>query len=439
MKKVNFTLGLALAMLLVGANFVNAAKEKGFRTDEVLSTKTSIDYSIYVQANSQYISFSSLVRDYSWRNSNINYLGWGGLSPARLNLAPLAEMDNTSPSDITKKDSLYIYSTLSHPAGATISYESDDPINNPYAGIWGIEKRGTDLRNDFVIELSFKEGIEIMPSIKRTIVLGEWYYETDTAAYDTRGFKGIGNRMDPTEVEVIDYLLADTVWFRPDHDRKSGVARYVYSQDAIALFKKYPIYSISYEVSIHDEIGELGQEAYEPPMMTEPTDMRGLTFDIGEGITTNIPMNTIGNTLYVPSFMNYTFTVFSEKEIVATSNRSADPNDGIVVEKDKTQANAYLVTVKRVQSNFNITVVQKGSTQSDTGDDTTGNDGAAIDAVWGANGTLYVNAATPGTISIYSVTGQLYRQEAISGSYTLSMPKGLYIVQFNGKAYKVVL
>ena len=164
----------------------------------------------------------------------------------------------------------------------------------------------------------------------------------------------------------------------------------------------------------------------------------GLTFDMGDGITTTLPLNSDGNTIYVPSDKNYTFTVFSDKEIDVTTNRSSNPTDGIKIEKDKTQNNAYLVTIQGVQSSFSVKVVQKIDLRG-AGDGTTKNDGVSTVAVWGSKGTLYINAATPGTISIYNITGQLYKTESVSGNCTLSIPKGLYFVQFNGKTYKVVL
>ena len=440
MKRVKFTLGLALALIMISANFVNAAKEL-YRSNE--GSSTSIGYSFTVLANPHYVSVESWLRDHSWDNDALAVFPG---STMEIYLHPFVILP-ISGIDINKENfsalifgKEYYYGTPSL-STTFISYGRQGFVGTAtLGGVYSLYDHNYNLYNDIIIELSFTEGIEVMPVVKRTIVVGEWYYANDDNDVDVQGDKGKGNRMDPTNVEIVDYLLADSVTFRPIHDRGDGVARYVFQQDIQEMFSKYPIFSVSYEVSVHDEIGTLGQEAYEPPMMIEPENMRGLTFDIGAGITTNIPINTIGNTLFVPSNKHYIFTVFSDKEIDATSNRSNDPYDGISVAKDKTQANAYLVTVKRVQSNFSVKVVQKSGSQSGTGEaGTTGNDGAATDAVWGANSTLYVNAATPGLISIYGSTGMLYKTEFISGSYTLPMPKGAYIVQFNGKSFKVVL
>ena len=445
MKKVKFTLGLALAMLLISASFVNAAKVPGFNTDASANSRTSIGYLFFVAPSPHVITVESVFRDYAYNTSRAVPGGGGTFYLPYLvyidSMTPFTYYGSSVPRMI-KKDSYreLVFGTEEYygfpGALGHFSYGTDGTYG---IGINQVFDRNLSISNDIIIELEYKEGVEIMPCIKRTIVLGEWYYENDDNGKDVHGHTGKGNRIDPTDVVVIDYLLADSVTFRPHHDRKTDTARYVFKQELQEVFGKYPIFSISYEITINDEIGTLGYETYEPPMMAEPQNMRGLTFDIGAGITTNIPMNTFGNILYVPSNLHYTFTVFSDKEIDATTNRSNDPYDGISVEKDKTQANAYIVTVKRVQSNFNVKIVQKSDSQSEEGEGTTSNAGTPTDAVWGSNGTIYVNAGTPGTISIYSVTGQLYTKEAISGSYTLSMPKGLYIVQFNGKAYKVVL
>jgi len=465
MKKVKFTLGLVLAMLLISANFVNAAKEIGFRTEEEKSTRTSIGYLFNISPNPQIISIESVLRDYSSTSGRAIWTSPTTPPTYNFNLYRIVSVDSglisfpnaTTLKDIRKDYYSYLafgseeYYGYSH-GGKNIRYDgvsgtgayatstlTPSPTSKAN-GVWSIFDNNYDLSNDIIVELSYTEGIEIMPVIKRTIVLGEWYYATADGDKDKHGNTGKGNRLDPTDVVVYDYLLADSVTFRPFHDRKDGVARYVFKQNVQEMFGSFPVFSITYDISIHDEIGTIEQEAYEPPMMAEPQNMRGLTFDIGSGIKTNIPMNTTGNILYVPSNLNCVFTVYSDKEIDATCTRSDNPYDGISVKKDLTQANAYIVTVKRVQSNFNVKVVQKSDSQSGTGEEgTTGNNGTPTDAVWGSKGILNVTAATPGTISIYNVTGQLYRTEAISGSYTLTMPKGLYIVQFNGKAYKVVL
>jgi len=447
MKKVKFTLGLALAMLFVSANFVNAGKEVGYKSDH--GSATSIGYSLSVQPNPQLFSIENSLRDYSYKNKGqaVNY--------ETFVMSTFAYADaTTTGGDVAKKGysnllfgSKDYYKQAGIINGGVLSYErrgdaTADPttMNPKLNGVWSVEENSYNLYNDIIIEMDFKEGLEIVPVIKRTIVLGEWYYANHDDDKDVHGHKGKGNRIDPTDVVVVDYLRHDSLTFRPIHDRGTDIAKFVYSQNVVELFNRFPVFSISYEVSFHDEIGTPGQEAHDPPVMVLPENMRGLKFEFGAGITSDIPMNILGNTLYVTSGKKYDFTVFSSKEIDVTSNRSNDPYDGIVVEKHKELANAYLVTVKGVNKDFTVKVVQKSGSQSDLGDEeTTGNDGAATDAVWGANGTLYVNAATPGTIAVYSVTGQLYKKEVISGSYSLSMPKGLYIVQLNGKAYKVVL
>jgi len=279
-----------------------------------------------------------------------------------------------------------------------------------------------------------------MPVVKRTIVVGEWYLFVDST--DKKNVIR-ENRMRATGTIINDYLLASNIegsW--PVFDRASGTATYTYSQKLVELAKKYPIYSMSYVVTLNDEIGTVGSEANEPPVSKEPENMRALTFEMEDGITSkNLPINVLGNTMYTPSSRNFSFTVESSKAISVTTNRHNKDiytADGVEIKENKDKK-TYSVTIYTVREDINIKVAYANSTQSEAGDGTTGTDGPTSDAVWASGGTLYVNAATPGVINIYSITGQLYKTEAISGSYTLSLAKGLYIIQLNGKAYKVVL
>ena len=435
MKKVKFTLGLMLAILFLGSSVADA--QLAYRRD-LAETKTqaAVGYSISVKSNPHFNLIESKWRDYSWENSYMSVVkpdgvfelgiitGWPGLGITE---------------DIRKEDySKAIFNNNVGTAGNHLRYETTGAVS-----IFKIEKEGWDFHNDIIIELNYKNGNELIPVVKRTIVYGKWGWRdgNNNGQYNPDRADEY-NTIYTTNVGYDDYLQADSVTFRPDLDRNSGVARYVFSQDILELAKKYPIYSISYEISVHDEIGNIGHEAYEPPMMGEPEHTRGLTFEVGSGLTTSIPMKpNFDNILYVPSYKNYVFTVFSTEEIEVITNRKDGvySNDGVKVEKDKEQAGAYKVTIQKVQSNFNVKVALKSDLQSTGGENgQTGNAGPTGDAVWASAGTLYVNAATPGLINIYSVTGQLIRTEAISGSYTLSLPKGLYLVQLNGKTYKVI-
>ena len=438
MKKVKFTLGLTLVMLLLGATVANAGKLP-YRNEPAALHRTSIGYSVSIVANPHYVNIENWFRDYTWENPDFSLNNdFYTHEVLRWDTTRIASF--SPPLDARVKSGLVPVNSTNYTAASRYSYEGLAPTNpsssNYYTGIFGIEKKGADLHNDFIVELSYKDGNEIIPVVKRTLVVGEWYF--DDANNNNVTNSGEYNKIQATDVVRTDYLRIDSATFRPHHDRKSGVARFVFSEDILELARQVPIFSVSYEISIHDEIGTIGSEAYEPPVMSEPENMRGVKFDIGAGITTDIPINTIGNTLFVPSFKHLTFKVYSSKEIEVTTNRSSNPADGVVVEKIPGE-NAYNVTIKRIQSNFTVSVIQKEGTKSGTGeDDSTGNGAPTGDAIWAAGGTLYVNAAAPGQIKIYSITGQLYRTEYVSGSFTLPIPKGVYIIQLNGKAYKVI-
>ena len=387
MKKVKFTLGLMLAILLLGANVINAAY---VTYDNRKPHDYDLIMSFNVKANPHYNTVTS-----DWIFDNVS---WGSYFSGVPNI-------------MIKKDTSAIFWS---------------PGYNEYFSFFSLERDGLSAYNNITVALNYRDGNDLRPVVRRTIVVGEWVYDDVLEI----------NVLIPSSMVINDYLdlKPEDVTFLPDMDRKTGIATYVFRQNFMELFNKYALYSVSYEVSVHDAIGIVGSEAYEPPVNTKPDVMRGIEFAMGEGITTSIPTSIIGNTVFVPSYKHFTFEVYSNKGIVVTANRSSDPNFGIDVVPSSTKANTYIVTIKRVQSNFTVSITQVGSTSEPTG-----NGAIAADAVWAAGGTLYVNAASAGTLSIYSVTGQLIKTEAISGSYTISLSKGLYIVQLNGKAYKIIL
>jgi hypothetical protein len=271
--------------------------------------------------------------------------------------------------------------------------------------------------NRITVQLRYNNGNDLMPVIKRTLTLKE------------------------SDFVIVNYLVADESFFKPHMDRKSGIATYTYNDDVLEMLDKYPhITGIKYEITINDEVGTPGVGDYQPPVYSDVTVMHALSIETEDGITTNPSAQNSGTKgiVYVPSQKDFVFTAFSSEDIVVTTDRGNDDQGGVMVKGNGD--GSYTVTIKRVLYNFTITIKQLLITESNSGGDgTTANTTVTADAVWAAGGTLYANAANPGTISIYNITGQLYKIESISGSYTLSMPKGIYIVQLNGKAYKVVL
>ena len=115
-----------------------------------------------------------------------------------------------------------------------------------------------------------------------------------------------------------------------------------------------------------------------------------------------------------------------------------EENGGIIL--TKTALGKWKVTIVDVRANMTIKVDRKTTTTSRIGSgDQEGSEAFAEDKVWGSSGTLYVKAANSGVLYIYNVAGQLCKTVSISGDYSLLMSKGLYIVRFNNKAYRIKL
>jgi hypothetical protein len=129
--------------------------------------------------------------------------------------------------------------------------------------------------------------------------------------------------------------------------------------------------------------------------------------------------------------------VFSATPINVTTVPSRKEG-GIVIEPVKGAANTYEVTLRRVQQNLFVDISSATSSSADGDGTTTGNALVKADAVWAASGVLTVQSAKPATVSVFSVTGQLLQQVSVNGTRTLTLPKGLFIVQMNGKAFKVI-
>jgi len=58
-------------------------------------------------------------------------------------------------------------------------------------------------------------------------------------------------------------------------------------------------------------------------------------------------------------------------------------------------------------------------------------------AVYAIENSLFINGS--GIANVYTVQGMQCAQKAVSDSAEMTLPAGLYIVTFNGKAYKIIL
>ena len=405
MKKVNFTLGLMLTMLLLGANFSQAAIELPYDYRSVHNF--DIGFTVNVKANPHFNSVN-----FSWEDINFDPKASYSSSPFCSFLSNIKDKDTT------------IYKDASGAYNDGFAYNAFELVR----------KNQTRLSLDLVVKLNYTGGNDLLPVIKRTMIVGEWYLSVDTIA----GVEIIENKLRPSNITIINYLQYTDLTFHPIMDRKNGEATFTYSQNALEEILHQPIYSVTYDISLHDEIGNPGSEIYEPVVGVLPQNIIGLDFEVAKGISTSIPTLS---TVFVHTLKDFTFTVYSAEDIVVTSNRvskySNEPDYGMVVKKNGNDT--YTVTIRQAQSMSKVFIKTKTGTTSGDGDGSTGITEIKDNAVWAANGTIFANAANPGILSIYSVTGQLIKTEAISGSYSVSMTKGLYIVKLNGKAYKVIL
>jgi len=183
------------------------------------------------------------------------------------------------------------------------------------------------------------------------------------------------------------------------------------------------------------------------PLGTLPDNYIGIQLAPEDGITTN-PNHLSGAgpdlMFYVPKD-NWTFKAFSKTPIMVTleplyesdAHKIIPDADKAVIINDNGDG-SFDITIRRILFNYKIVISSVEPSSGDGDGDTTGNLTMGKNFVYAALGRLYVQTDSPSTLSVYSVTGQLVKQETVSGNTSLALPKGLYIVQLNGKAYKVI-
>ena len=410
MKKIKFTLGFALVILFTGANFVNAELVERDNTikrdgdnifDHTIKVGLTINASPYYANSTSVSSFSGDNDAFSgdlYSNFH-NYYGASflfGSKDIRTNTFDL----------FTEYGSGYYHYYL--------NYEDFDKIV--------IARDTTELYHYGTIKLRYDNGVDIMPFVKMKIVCGKWMYDT----VDERHY------MVPTHT-IESQISPQNVSKKTDFTFGTGIATYDYEVDILQLFDKEPlIYSIHYDVWVDDMFG--GND--EGPGYGDKYTNYAVVINAAPGIATN-PATDIITPKYVQMGTSFTFDVSGDpgKELEVTSSDylwTVD-NGGIIITPDG--VGKWKVTLYKVASSMTVKVGYKTVVESGE----TGNVAFTADAVWASAGTLYVKAATPGILSIYSATGQLYKQFFAFGDYTATLPKGLYIVQLNGKTYKVVL
>ena len=419
MKKVKFTLGLMLAMLFIGANISYAAADlEPERPDKPYAHELNDDnlggytipVGVFIDASSSYANTQSLTA----------FTTNDAIKVGIIETASDGTVSSSGDYSLGGGEDLrlvagYYDGATSYTSGYYMFEELNDFLHD-YTKIEEYAK----------INLSFHKGKEVMPFLKRTILTGVWMYNPDSAKnyWVANGFV------------IEDMLVPETTVDKTMFTDESGVATYTYKQDLTALFRKYPIHSMYYEIWTNDEISTPYVNSYGEGNAYPQTN-RPLYIDAAAGIKTSVESGVM-----IESGMDYSFEVTGAagKNIVITTDCEywTVANGGVVI--TPISDGKWKVTLKKIRVTLKLGIAYEAESESAAGDDgQTGNGSFSEDKVWGSGGTLYVKSAGEGALSIYSVTGQLSKSIIVNGDYTTSMPKGLYIVKLKGKAYKVIL
>jgi len=299
------------------------------------------------------------------------------------------------------------------------------------------------------VALQFKDGNDKMPFVKRTI----HYSSGATDLY----FED--NLMIPSEPEYwydyddrtgwLPYFLHNPYYYndtwevigrnpRPLFTDGEGVAIYAFTSDISALMEKYIIKDILYEISVGDVIsyingsGQSGQSGY-----GSTTISRSVTFDYNDSGLSVYPLFYSGMQYWVPSHTDLEFAVKGDEEIVVTIDPAVGaygPNKAYV-KKDAGSEGVWNVSIPQITQNMTVKIGYASNTAGATGNALA----PVTDFAYASSGLLHVSASAPSTLSIYNITGQLVKQTKVTGNLTMGLKKGLYIVKLNGKAYKVLL
>ncbi len=436
MKKMKFTLGLMLSILILGANVAKAEYLNSYPHDGFIEMYVNIPQCDFYNGT---VNMTLIVKD-----ANEGYGYQGDVNLGNYNAKAKAV------------DWSYIggipYGSSSWGSVPVVNNLEKDYYWNPYLGTagryvpatWGSfanlfyyqVKSKTEITQRIQIKLDYKGGNELTPVIKRTVQLGEWV----TITNPTNEFQK-KNVLIPNGVEFTRYFH-EKGSYRVEMDRKTGIATYTFDEDILSLLTKHGsvISNIYYEIEIHDEFDN-PSVPYDPPTGTNPTTQIGVKFAPTGDIKTD-PNHLGGNfgVHYFPTGQDLKFKVFSADPIeikLTLDNPEKTLPKGCLSWVDNKNG-SFTVVVKQLKDNMTIGITAIVPTSGEGENGETGNEFVTADKVWASAGTLYVETANSAVLSIYSVTGQLVQQVQVNGTGQLALPKGLYIVQLNGKAYKIV-
>jgi len=372
MKKMKFTLGLMLSMLILGANVA------------------------YADTHNAPITFSAKGNNFFAQNIELQW----------------ATVQNPGDNEVVTNYFLQWpagTNFLNENAFGTLSFTGAIPQtathSTHYKRFWRIG-----------VALKYTNGNDLNVHVVRIVTL--------------RG--SASNNTSVSTVVLPDGTLPKFEFFKTEWDRTTNVAFFVFEEDINDLYQKYLVFSVHYEIIVGDEFDSPGSNYYQPPLGSDVTQMRAVNI-VAEADMKTSP-NHLGGTHYVPTLQDFVINVESKTAIKATTT-PALPH-GAVAQVDNLGGGKYKVTIPRVNQSLTVHITSVGSSSGEGSE--TANKFIAPDAVWTASGMLNVQTATPATLSVYSVTGQLVKQVVVNGNQPILLPKGLYIVQLNGKAYKVI-
>ena len=422
MKKVKFTLGLMLAILFIGANVSYAADllpeklDKGYfyqKGDQLLGgyvipVGLTVDPSSFYANNEPIVSFTGT------------------------NQAIEAGILVNGVSTGTYGYIAYGLDAAGNPIDIRLEGVAYDPPYGTFPTYYEFAELDTFLMNDKKVEeyakikLRYDDGNETMTFLKRTIILGKMMYDPDLDQ----------NTFVPSGLYVEDMLTPIDIDYKPFFTEGSGIATYTYKQNLTELYKKYPIYAMYYEIWTNDETNTPYVKNYGEGN-AYPLTNRTLKVDAAAGITTSHKEWEL-----IKSGYDYTIDVYADagKELEISTNSEFWTKDNGGIKIVPNGAGRWKVTLTKLRVTLTVKIGYKAALESAGGGDGQTDIGTIIeDKVWGSGGTLYVKSAGEGSLSIYSVTGQLINTKVINGDYSLTLPKGLYIIKLKNKAYKAIL
>jgi len=427
MKKMKFTLGLVLSMLILGASvgYAQSSNSMWPHNGSITVTAKAAACDFYAQTASKAVIYPTIKRVVVYPD-NSPYKG-KGYEPVGTTYTLSDPKNATTCQSIQYGSNAYNVQNMTFNE-TTRLFEPATTTTSGNIKFW--EQTGASVYNRIEINLAYFYGNELQPIVKRVMTFGRWVRQASGS--DER------NNLEKLDSPILpdQYIIADSAWIRPHMDLQTGIATYIYEDQIFPLLyeQHYVLFQIDYIITINDEFDSPRSNVdYQKPAGTDVTLLRGVEIVAEDGITTD--PNWRSGVHYVPTLKDFVFTAQGacEIDVTTTPNRDRDFLDGGITKK-LIGEDTWEITIKKVQRNL---VVNISSASTNSGD-ATGNKLIASDAVWAANGMLTVKAAKPGTLSIYSVTGQLFKQVTVSGTSSWALPKGLYVVQLNGKAYKVV-